>query len=61
MRIDRPHSEILSCQTRGRCEMQNAPPQRHTTTVNSIKGESKTGKFEFGKKKLIFFSFRSRS
>ena len=37
MRIDRPHSEILSCQTRGRCEMQNAPPQRHTTTINSIK------------------------
>ena len=37
MRIDRPHSEILFCQTRGRCEMQNAPPQRHTTTINSIK------------------------
>ena len=34
MRIDRPHSEILSCQTRGRCEMQNVPPQRHTTTIN---------------------------
>ena len=37
MRIDRPHSKILSCQTRVRCEMQNAPPQRQTTTINSIK------------------------
>ena len=86
MRIDRPYSEILSCQTRVRREMQNARPQRHTTTINSIKNtghksnrepsmknaqrnthtrtrtrevedESKTGKFEFGKKKINFFLF----
>ena len=79
----RPHTEVLSCPIRGRCESLNAPPQRHTTTINSIKtqvknpivsprwrthstththtrtrevkGESKTDKFEFGKKKLKFF------
>ena len=32
---NRPHSEVLSCQIRGRCELRNAPPQRHTTIINS--------------------------